>query len=256
MSARFEELDWRTTPMGAISLRRRRDPISGEDIYEVKLDDDYLMSSLFVVAEVEVARLALVELHDMPGGGLDVAVGGLGLGYTAQTVLEHENVGSLVVVETLGEVIEWHESGLIPVGATLTSDARCRLVQGDFFAMIDSMSGLDPENPGRRFHAIILDVDHSPRHLLHPSHAAFYEPAGVRRLAEHLHPGGIFSLWSNDPPDEDYTKLLAEVFVDVTSHVVSFHNPLQGRDATNTVYVAKTAAASVDEATATGDLEA
>lgn len=241
MSARFEELDWRTTPMGAISLRRRRDPLSGEDVYEVKLDDDYLMSSLFVVAEVQVARLALA---DLPGPGLDVAVGGLGLGYTAQAVLEYANVGSLVVVETLSEVIEWHERGLIPVGATLTSDPRCRLVQGDFFAMIDSSSGLDPENPGRRFHAIILDVDHSPRHLLHPSHAGFYEPSGVRRLAAHLHPAGIYSLWSNDPPDEDYEALLAEVFVDVKSHVVSFHNPLQQREATNTVYVAKAASAS------------
>jgi len=256
MSARFEELDWRTTPMGAISLRRRRDPVSGENIYEVKLDDDYLMSSLFVVAEVEVARLALAELVGLPGVDLDVAVGGLGLGYTAQTVLEDANVGSLVVIETLGEVIEWHESGLIPVGATLTSDPRCRFVQGDFFAMIDSSSGLDPENPGRRFHAIILDVDHSPRHLLHPSHASFYEPEGVRRLADHLHPGGVFSLWSNDPPDEAYEALLAEVFVDVKSQVVSFHNPLQGRDATNTVYLAKTASASVDDAAAAGNLQA
>jgi len=239
MSARFEELDWRTTPMGDISLRRRRDPVTGEDVYEVKLDDDFLMSSLFVVAEVEVARLALA---DLPGAGLDVAVGGLGLGYTAQTVLEHASVGSLVVVEALGEVIEWHERGLIPVGATLTSDSRCRLVHGDFFAMVRT-SGLDPQVPGRRFHAVIVDIDHSPRHLLHPSHADFYELAGVRRLAGQLHPGGIFSLWSNDPPDDDYESLLAEVFVDVYAHVVSFHNPLQGREATNTVYIGKMAPA-------------
>ncbi len=116
MSARFEELDWRETPMGAISLRRRRDPGSGEDVYEVKLDDDFLMSSLFTVAEIEVARLALAELS---GEGLDVVVGGLGLGYTAQTVLQDPNVASLLVVETLGEVIDWHERGLIPGGCDL-----------------------------------------------------------------------------------------------------------------------------------------
>ena len=66
MSARFEELDWRETPMGAISLRRRRDPARGDDVYEVKLDDDFLMSSLFTVAEIEVARLALAELSGEP----------------------------------------------------------------------------------------------------------------------------------------------------------------------------------------------
>jgi spermidine synthase len=235
MTARFEELDWRPTPMGAISLRRRRDPVSGEDVYEVKLDDDFLMSSLFTVAEIEVARLALRELS---GSGLVVAVGGLGLGYTAQTVLQDHNVGSLLVVETLAEVIEWHERGLIPVGAALTSDPRCRLVQGDFFAMVEA-SGLDPETPGRRFDAIIVDIDHSPRHLLHPSHAGFYEVAGVRRLANHLVPGGVFALWSNDPPDEAYQALLAETFAHVAAEVVSFPNPLQDRDATNTVYIAR-----------------
>jgi spermidine synthase len=235
VSARFEELDWRETPMGAISLRRRRDPASGEDVFEVKLDDDFLMSSLFTVAEIEVARLALAELT---GEGLDVVVGGLGLGYTAQTVLQDPRVTSLLVVETLGEVIDWHERGLIPVGATLTSDPRCRLIHGDFFAMVEA-SGLDPETPDRRFDAIIVDIDHSPRHLLQPSHAGFYEPAGARRLAEHLHPGGVFSLWSNDPPDEGYQAVLAEVFTEVSAEIVSFHNPLQDREATNTVYVAR-----------------
>ena len=235
MSARFQELDWRPTPLGAISLRLRRDPQSGDDVYEVKLDDDFLMSSLFTVAEIEVARLALAELS---GEGFDVAVGGLGLGYTAQTVLEHPNVRSLVVVETLGEVIEWHERGLIPVGAALTSDPRCRFVRGDFFAMV-AASGLDPEAPGRRFHAIVVDIDHSPRHLLHPSHAGFYEPAGMRRLADQLYPCGVFALWSNDPPDQDYQAVLADVFAHVAAEIVSFHNPLQEREATNTVYVAR-----------------
>ena len=61
MSARFEELDFRPTPMGDISLRRRRDPSSGQDVYEVKLDDDFLMSSLFTVAEIELARLGRSE---------------------------------------------------------------------------------------------------------------------------------------------------------------------------------------------------
>jgi len=57
----------------------------------------------------------------------------------------------------------------------------------------------------------------------------------------HLHPGGTFALWSNDPPDEDYQIRLAEVFADVRVQIVSFHNPLQRRDATNTVYLARTA---------------
>ena len=236
MSARFEELDWQPTPLGAISLRRRRDPVHGGDIYEVKLDEDFLMSSQFTVAEVELARLALAQLSSPK---LDVVVGGLGLGYTAQTVLENENVRSLVVVEALDPVIDWHQRGLVPGGAALTADPRTRLVAGDFFAMLADASGLDPRTPGRQFDAIIVDIDHSPRHLLHPGHAAFYQPAGTRRLAEHLRTGGVFALWSNDPPDDDYSAMLTSVFTDVSAHVVRFANPLQGREATNTVYIAR-----------------
>lgn len=240
VSARFQELDWRPTPLGELVLRRRRDPTVDKDVYEVKLDDEFLMSSLFTVAEVEVARRALAGLA---GTGLDVAVGGLGLGYTAQAVLESPYVRSLVVIEALGEVIEWHERGLIPAGAALTSDPRCELVHGDFFAMVRSPSGLDPSAPARRFHAVIVDIDHSPRHLLDPGHAGFYQPAGLRRLGEHLHPGGVFALWSNDPPDEEFTAALAEAFAEAKSEIVTFDNPLQEREAANTVYLATAAPA-------------
>ncbi|MEU8077859.1 spermidine synthase [Catellatospora citrea] len=236
MGARLQELGWRQTPMGVISLRRRWDPMFKTDVYEVKLDDDFLMSSLFTVAEEAVADLALAELD---GTGFDVAVGGLGLGYTALTVLADERVNSLLVIDALSDVIAWHEQGLIPAGTTLSADPRCRLAEGDFFARCASADGLDPHRPGRRFHAIVVDIDHSPSHLLHPSHAGFYEPAGLRRLAEHLHPGGVFTLWSNDPPEEQFTQRLAGVFRDVRAEVVSFPNPLQDRESTNTVYVAK-----------------
>jgi hypothetical protein len=240
VSARFQELDWRATAMGELVLRRRWDLTFDKEVYEIKLDDDFLMSSLFTVAEVEVARRALEELTEP---AVDVAVGGLGLGYTAQTVLASPRVRSLAVIEALDAVIEWHQRGLIPAGAELTSDPRCSLVHGDFFAMLGSPSGLDPATPGRRFHAIVVDIDHSPRHLLHPSHGGFYEPAGLQRLTDNLHPGGVFALWSNDPPDEEFVAALAECFADVKAEVVSFHNPLQDRDAANTVYLAKVPAA-------------
>ncbi|MET9631105.1 spermidine synthase [Lentzea sp. NPDC006480] len=238
MSARFQELDWRQTPLGELTLRKRHDPVAGKEVHEIKLNDEFLMSSMFVVAEVELARLALAEI---PRTSLDVVVGGLGLGFTALTVLENADVGSLLVVDALGEVIEWHEQGLIPAGPVLTADARCRLVHGDFFAMLRSGHGFDPETPGRAFDAIIVDIDHSPRHLLHPGNADFYEPEGLRRLAGLLNPGGVFALWSNDPPDDEFITTLSSVFTDVRAEIVSFPNPLQGKDSTNTVYLAKPA---------------
>ncbi len=239
--------------MGVISLRRRLEPSRQVDVYEVKLGDEFLMSSLFTVAEIELARLGLAALADTaPEGdrGLEVVVGGLGLGYTARTVLEDPRVASLVVVEAIEEVIDWHERRLLPEVDGLATDPRTRLVHGDFFALArgdadvptdapsDAPAGFDPKQPGRRFDAILLDIDHTPRHMLHPSHAAFYTGSGLRQLVRHLRPGGVFALWSDDPPDPDFLDVLREGFVDVEAHVVVFPNFLTGGESSNTVYVA------------------
>ncbi|MET0417420.1 MAG: spermidine synthase [Actinoplanes sp.] len=233
MSLRFEELAWQDTAMGEISLRRRLDPQLQTEVYEVKLGDEFLMSSLFTVAEIELARLCLAEL---PGGDLDVVVGGLGLGYTAQAVLADERVRSLLVVDAVDAVIDWHRRGLLPFATALGADPRCRLLNGDFFALTAEPDGYDS---GRRFDAVLLDVDHSPRHLLHPRHASFYTVDGLRRLAAHLRPGGVFGLWSNDPPDDEFVAVLETVFGNARAEVVEFDNPLQRRTSTNTIFLAR-----------------
>jgi spermidine synthase len=238
MSALFEELDYRETPIGALSLRRRRELRLGVDVFEIKLGEDFLMSSLFTASEIALARLGLGALG---GRNLDVVVGGLGLGYTAAAVLENSQVGSLVVVEALAPVIDWHRRGLVPLGAAITADARCRLVHGDFFALAAAEAGFDPDAPGRRFDAVLVDIDHSPDGLLDPHHAGFYQPAGLRRLAAHLRPGGVFGLWSNALPDAAFTARLADCFVEARAEPVTFHNPLQDRPFTQTVYLARTA---------------
>jgi spermidine synthase len=234
MSMYFEELDFRSTAMGVLSLRRRRHLTSGVDVYEIKLGDEFLMSSAFTVAEIALAQLGLGALKRTD---LDVVVGGLGLGYTAQTVLENSGVRSLIVVDALAEVIEWHEQGLLPLGQQLTNDPRCRFVNGDFFAMSNSADGFDSHAPGRRFDAVLVDIDHSPRNLLHPRHAALYELEGLKRLAAHLHPGGVFALWSNDPPDDAFGCVLASAFATTAAHVVTFDNLRGDHVASNTVYI-------------------
>jgi spermidine synthase len=233
VSARLEELAWADTPMGVLSLRRRLEPSLKVDVYEVKLGDEFLMSSLFTVAEVALAHLGMAALND---ADLDVAVGGLGLGYTARAVLEADSVRSLTVVEALGEVIRWHEQELLPDSAGLAADPRTRLLHGDFFDL-RATGGLGPQP--KQFHAILVDIDHSPRHHLHPSHAAFYAPSGLHALTEHLHQGGVFALWSDDPPDAEFSAVLSTVFDETQAHVVRFPNPLTGGESSNTVYTSR-----------------
>ncbi|MFI6576659.1 spermidine synthase [Nocardiopsis sp. NPDC050513] len=235
---RIEELGWCPTPIGEISLRRRWDPVARTDVHEIRLDDAFLMSSLFTAAEEEMARLALAELR--AGGrteGFDVVVGGLGLGYTAAAVLDDPGVRSLAVVEVLDAVVDWHERGLVPDAGALSTDPRCRLVRADFFAEVASPGGLLPDEPDRVFDALVVDIDHSPRHVLDPSHAELYTQAGTRRLTDHLRPGGVFALWSDDPPDDAYLEVLGTALDRVRAEVVAFANPYRDEPSANTVYL-------------------
>lgn len=232
---RFEELAWSETPRGEISLRRRLEPTLEVDVYEVKLGDEFLMSSLFTVAEIELARLGLAAAK---GDELDVVVGGLGLGCTARAALEDPRVRSVVVVDAMAEVIDWHERELLPESAVLVKDPRTTLLLEDFFALAASEGGFDPGHPGGTVDAVLLDIDHTPRHHLHPDHAPFYGVDGLSRLKGHLRPGGVFALWSDDPPDEEFTGLLDRVFEHTEAQVVTFANFLTGGESSNTVYVA------------------
>ena len=237
MSLQFEELDFRPTPLGDLSLRRRRVPSLGDfDVFEIKLGDAFLMSSLFTRVEVALAELGLAGLASRE---LDVVVGGLGLGCTAHAALQNPAVRSLLVVDALDSVIDWHRRGLLPLSRELTSDPRCRFVNGDFFALADNPEeGFDPAQPGRRFDAVLLDIDHSPRNLLHSQHGSFYSLGGLRHLAAQLRPGGHFALWSDDPPDDAFLEILNQVFAATETHIVKFDNPIQDRESASTVYVA------------------
>ncbi|MGM7698128.1 spermidine synthase [Microbacterium sp. A84] len=232
MITRFEELDWQPTPIGDLMLRRRTEPSVGQEIYEVKLGDEYLMSSLFTVAEEELANLGLAAVE---GDDLTVLVGGLGLGYTAVAALRDERVRALTVIDRLGAVIGWHERMLLPVSTELVSDTRTTLVEDDFFAVIRA----EPVEGVGGYSVILLDVDHSPRHQLDPTHADLYDAAGLRALDRHLAPRGVFALWSDDPPDDVFMVELNAVFDDAVAHIVDFDNPVTGGVSSNTVYVAR-----------------
>ena len=232
----FEEIDFQSTPLGDLALRRRTvASLEDAEVYEITLGGGFLMSSLFTAVEIALADLALAGRE----GPLDVVVGGLGLGYTAQAALEYPAVRSLAVVEFLAPVIEWHRRGLVPLGPILTADPRCRFLHEDFFARAaDPLIGFDPATPGAKWHAVLLDIDHSPGNLLDETNAAFYRPDGLRLLAGQIHPGGIFAMWSDGPPDDQFLQSLHEVFPAARAETVRFPNPLLGEESSSTVYLA------------------
>ncbi|WP_300381681.1 spermidine synthase [Henriciella sp.] len=242
MGRLFEELDYQVTPIGAISLRRRHILSLGCDVHEIMLGDEHLMSSLFTASEIALAKLGLAALADGPlaaSGDWDVVIGGLGLGYTAAAALEDHRIARLRVIEMLSPVIEWHEKQLVPIEPPLTDDPRCQLQEGDFFGLAASEEGFSMEEPGRQHDAILIDIDHTPDWLLDERSGSFYSKSGLEKLSRHLKPGGIMGLWSDASADKAFITRMNGVFADAWSEPVTFHNPLQDKPFTQTVYLAK-----------------
>ena len=226
---RIEELDWGDTPWGAISLRRRWDRITERDVFEVKLGDDFLMSSQFTTGEEELSRIGLAAV---PGESLTVLVGGLGLGYTALAALEDERVTELTVVEALEQVISWHQRDLLPDSKGMAADPRVRLVRDDFFDLVRA------GRADRTYDAVLLDIDHAPDWLLRDDHGDLYTVEGFARVGAMIADGGAFALWSDEPPEPEVVRRMGAAFEVADAHVVPFPNPLTGGESTNTVYLA------------------
>jgi spermidine synthase len=226
---RIEELDFGDTPWGVISLRRRWDRITERDVHEVKLDDDFLMSSQFTTGERELSRIGLAAVTPQ---SLTVLVGGLGLGYTALAALEDDRVTELTVVEALEQVISWHQRDLLPDTAGMAADPRVRLVLDDFFDLVRT------GRADRTYDAVLLDIDHAPDWLLRDDHGDLYTVEGFSRVAAMITDDGAFALWSDEPPEPEVVRWMAEAFEDADAHVVPFPNPLTGGESTNTVYLA------------------
>jgi spermidine synthase len=216
--------------MGEISLRRRHEPVLDVDIYEIQLNEEFLMSSLFTASETQLALLG-VAAHE--SDDLDVLVGGLGLGYTALAALTEPRVRAVTVVEAIEPVIDWHRRRLLPDTVELAGDARCQLVHDDFFALVAE------QRSATKYDVVLLDVDHAPDHVLHPRHAPFYTASGLRLLASLLRVDGVFALWSDDPPDPKFLATLGAVFATTASHVVTFPNPHTRGASSCTVYLAR-----------------
>ena len=237
----FEELDCQPSPICDISLRRRSEPrLNNQIIFEVKLGDEFLMSSLFVEAEKQLSSLALATLkRNGHEEGLDIVVGGLGLGYTALEALKDPAVKMMRVIDIMQPVISWHQRGLLPVGDILATDPRSELVQGDFFKLATSTRGsFDKKQEHNKVHGVFLDIDHSPSHWLNDANQTFYTEASLNRLAEKICTGGVFALWSNELPDAAFSDLLARVFVNCEAHTITFPNPYTKEESSNSVYIA------------------
>ena len=168
---------------GEIALARRG------DVVELIVDGVFAMDSVDASSERALAELALARL---PGDGLRVLVGGLGLGYTVRALLDEPRVASVQVVELHEALVGWGRAGLVPTLAGLVGHPRLTVTIGDVLGVVP---GLEPGG----LEAVLLDVDNGPGFLIHPGNAEVYGAAFLRAAARALAPGGVLGVWSSDP---------------------------------------------------------
>jgi spermidine synthase len=227
-SSNLEILAYETTPLGDLCLRRR-ELLSrpGTVITEITLDHELLMSSYNTASERALAEEALAR-H--AGRDLSVLVGGLGLGYTANQVLQSPRVGRTLVIEFLPEVVGFLRDGLVPLSPALTADPRFSVREGDVYALLRA-----PANES--WDLVLIDVDHSPDEQLGNANESFYTPEGLASAKQHLAPGGILAVWSyaeNSP----FVEALRATFAFVETVPVTCVNELVDEEFTDWLFVA------------------
>ena len=226
----IEILAYEPTDLGLLCLRRREmrsEP--GTIVTEVTLDHQFLMSSLHTDSERALATIGL-QMHG-DASGLDVLVGGLGLGYTAHALLGSDRVARVEVVEYLPQVIGWLGRGLLPLSGELAADPRLGVARGDVYARLGSA-------PARAHDLILIDVDHSPDDRLAGGEATFYGARGLRKAREHLTPGGVLGVWSY-AESSPFVDALHEVFGEVRVEGVTHRNRHVDEDCTDWLFFAR-----------------
>ncbi len=184
-----------TGPRGEVVLRRRT--VGDESVDELIVNGAFAMDSAETGSERALAELA------WPGAR--VLVGGLGLGFTAEAVLD-ARVASVDVVEIEDALVGWAYEGLTPRLGRLARDSRVRLWVAD---VAEVLTGTGSDGPDGPWDAILLDVDNGPDFLIHPANAALYDTDALRSALDRLSPAGLLAIWCQGPHAELRARLEA-----------------------------------------------
>ena len=192
---------------GEVTLRRRTGA-DGVVVTELIVDGVFAMDDVDTSTE---RALATETLRRCPGGQLRVLVGGLGLGWTAATVLADARVAEVDVAELQPALVGWAADGLLS-GLPSPPGGRLRVHVAD---VADQLAG----SPGH-WDAVLLDVDNGPAFLVHQANAGLYTDAGLATAVAALRRGGVLAIWSSDPAPELADRLSALPGVTDVEHLL------------------------------------
>ena len=201
-----------------------------DEEFVIRVNGGDLMSSRAHGSEEELARLGCADACQRPAPR--VLVGGLGMGYTLRAALDILPAqAEIVVAEIVQAVVDWNRGPLAHLAGHPLDDPRVAVEVADVGALL--------RQPGRRFDAILLDVDNGPQGLTRRANHALYGSTGLDTARRALQPGGSYALWSA-AADRAFARRLEVAGFRVEVHGVRARPGAQG--ARHVIYLGKTAA--------------
>ncbi|MFH1153139.1 MAG: hypothetical protein V1793_04930 [Pseudomonadota bacterium] len=194
--------------------------------FSIRTAGTELMNSRRHASEDSLAQLAISRLAQM--SGLEILVGGLGMGYTLAAALEHAGQDSRITVsELIPAVVRWNRLYLGCLAGMPLDDPRVRVLEEDVADTIGREQSA--------WNGILLDVDNGPDGLTREINDRLYSLAGLERSYAALRPGGILAVWSSGP-DQDFTRRLTRCGFLAEIRSVRAHKP--GKGSRHTVWLA------------------
>lgn len=200
MARPWTTLDRVDTPEGPLELRRR-----GPSDFVIAVGGRVLMSSTATRTERAVAEVACRRLSSVPEPR--VLIGGLGMGFTLRAALDALPARARVTVVEMNPVVErWCRGPLAALTGDALADPRTTLVLGDVAVAIAET------RPPSLWQAIVLDLYEGPHAATQTRDDPFYGPRALARTRSALVPGGLLSVWSEDPDAAFERRLSAAGF--------------------------------------------
>lgn len=133
-----------------------------------------------------------------------ILIGGLGMGFTLRAALaSFAPDAEIVVAELVPAVVAWARGSMASIFGTCLDDPRVSIEEVDVGKAIRS---------GRRFDAVVLDVDNGPEGLTRNSNDRLYDLEGLAATRAALAPNGVLAVWSQGPDPKFTHRLLKTGF--------------------------------------------
>ena len=184
--------------------------------FVIMLGREELMGTRMRFSEEQLARLTIAQLNV---ANPRVLIGGYGMGFTYRAALDEiGSEGRVIVGEVVPEILDWARGPLPELTGDTLADPRGAVALGDVADLIDE-AAQGPRVQGKRFDAILLDVDNGPDGLVREANNRLYSRTGLAKARDALAPDGVLAIWSA-APDPAFTKRLKSAGFDVEAREV------------------------------------